>query len=283
MSELLTRSMTAVSIGAVALFCIWYGGWPFFVLIAALAGLSMLEWAAITGTTADHHMQVDLRMAGIPVAGVLAAASVVAFAGLAWLGVVLLAGTMVAVFAISAVGRGSSNPGKSGLYGLSLVKAVGPGYIGIAALALIWMRNAPDAGAMNVALVMICVWATDIGAYFAGRRIGGPKLAPKISPAKTWSGLGGGVAASMAVAGIMHFVVGGVSFATLLGLGAALAVIAQGGDLLESSIKRRFGVKDSGHILPGHGGILDRVDGVLTAASAMAFFIAVFGSGFLWL
>jgi len=281
-SDLLTRTLTAVLVGTVALFAIWYGSWVFFILIALMVGLSTLEWAAIAGTTAERHRIVDLKTVGIPVFGVLAALAAMVLTGLPWLGGVLLACTVVAVIATETV---TVNPRSAETFkaDLRLVKGLGPGYIGLAGVALIWMRDAPEHGAKNVALVMLCVWATDIGAYFAGRRIGGPKLAPSISPAKTWSGLGGGVIASMAVAGGLHIALGGHSVLLLLGAAAALAVIAQGGDLLESSLKRRFGVKDSGQILPGHGGILDRVDGLLASASVMAFFIAIFGSGTLWL
>lgn len=281
MSELVTRSLTAVLIGAVALFAIWYGSWIFFFLIAIVAGVSTLEWAAIAATTDDQHRRIDRITIGLPVVGVLLALVISFLMGVMWLGGAIIAGTVLTVAVTEAVLNRSAVP--SNEPGRSLIKGFGPGYIGLAGLALIWMRDAPEHGAMNVALVMLCVWATDIGAYFAGRRIGGPKLAPSISPAKTWSGLGGGVVASMIVAGTMHAVFGGVAVGILLVTGAALAIIAQGGDLLESSIKRRFGVKDSGHILPGHGGILDRVDGVLASASAMALFIATFGSEFLWL
>jgi phosphatidate cytidylyltransferase len=115
---------------------------------------------------------------------------------------------------------------------------------------------------------LVVVWSTDIGAYFAGRGIGGPKLSPAISPNKTWAGLGGGVAAALA---------GGYGLATvlslptpLLWLGAPMAVLAQTGDLFESWLKRRAGVKDSGRILPGHGGVLDRLDGLVPVAVAVA-------------
>jgi phosphatidate cytidylyltransferase len=125
------------------------------------------------------------------------------------------------------------------------------------------MRNAP-AGFRNVLFLVFVVWGTDIGAYLIGRLIGGPRLAPRISPGKTWSGALGGLAAAAlagAGAGYEH------PFAAAV-LALLLSVIAQAGDLLESALKRHFGVKDSGTLIPGHGGLLDRLDGVLTAAPA---------------
>ena len=125
--------------------------------------------------------------------------------------------------------------------------------------------------------LLAVVWATDIGAYFAGRGIGGPKLAPSISPNKTWAGLIGGALS----AGLVGTLAAGLtdSDATLLVVGGMiLAVVAQGGDLLESWCKRHFGVKDSSHIIPGHGGILDRVDGLLAVLPVVFLYYWVVGA-----
>ena len=123
------------------------------------------------------------------------------------------------------------------------------------------------------------IWATDIFAFFAGRTFGGPKLAPKISPNKTWSGLAGGVIASMLI-GLMSSLMfsGGVVFFVIIS--ALLSLIEQGSDLLESKIKRIFGVKDSGNIIPGHGGVLDRLDGMMLLAPTVLFLITVFSDKF---
>ncbi len=131
----------------------------------------------------------------------------------------------------------------------------------------------PDAGLFRVDLVLLVVWVTDIGGYFAGRGIGGPKLWPRVSPKKTWAGAIGGFAASLAVA-IGFSALGHGKAWPLLVLAAALSIAAQFGDLFESAVKRRFGVKDSSHIIPGHGGIMDRLDGFV-AAIVLA---AIFGS-----
>jgi phosphatidate cytidylyltransferase len=148
-------------------------------------------------------------------------------------------------------------------------------YAALAALALLWIRERADNadGLRLVLWVFIVVWSVDIGAYFAGRAIGGPKLAPSISPGKTWAGFYGGVAAATFF-GAAWALYTGLHLVLLL-LAPLFAAAAQGGDLFESWIKRRAGVKDSGRGLPGHGGVFDRVDGllpvaILTALAAMA-------------
>ena len=146
-------------------------------------------------------------------------------------------------------------------------------YTLVAALALLWIRDRVDNGIALVMWVFLIVWATDVGAYFAGRAIGGPKLAPAVSPNKTWAGFYGGVAGATVIGTIWVYLTG-LSTIFLL-LGPLFSVAAQGGDLFESWMKRRAGVKDSGTMLPGHGGVFDRLDGllpvaVLTACSALA-------------
>lgn len=136
-------------------------------------------------------------------------------------------------------------------------------YIGCGTAALLWLRGLPDAGAWLVLMLVLAVWASDIGAYLVGRLVGGPKLAPRISPGKTWSGAAGGLLAA-GLAGFSVYGVRGAAFAAVLG------IAAQGGDLLESALKRHFGVKDSGRTIPGHGGLLDRLDGMLVAAPVAA-------------
>jgi phosphatidate cytidylyltransferase len=126
--------------------------------------------------------------------------------------------------------------------------------------------------------LLLVVWTTDIGAYFAGRSIGGPKLAPRISPGKTWAGLVGGMAAAGLVGGLLT-ALAGAGFWLAAGLGALLAAVAQAGDLFESRLKRHAGVKDSGHLIPGHGGLLDRIDGLVFAAPTFALVVALMGQG----
>jgi phosphatidate cytidylyltransferase len=151
-------------------------------------------------------------------------------------------------------------------------------YLGPAFICLIALRAGP-AGLRNLLYLAAIVWAGDIGAYLAGRLIGGPRLAPRISPGKTWSGAAGGTLAAVlagAAAGFEHP-------ANAAALALVLSVIAQAGDLLESAVKRYFGAKDSGRIIPGHGGLLDRLDGVLTAApAALAWSLLIGPHAMLW-
>lgn len=146
----------------------------------------------------------------------------------------------------------------------------GAAYIAVPILCLAWVRADPAFGRETVYWLFLLVWATDTGAFLVGSTVGGPKLAPSISPAKTWSGFLGGTACAAIVGGMVGWWAGAASMAALVAASAGMGVISQGGDLAESWVKRRFGVKDTGTIMPGHGGLLDRVDGLLPAAVATA-------------
>jgi phosphatidate cytidylyltransferase len=154
---------------------------------------------------------------------------------------------------------------------------------GLAALvALLWLRHQPAYGRETILWVLICIWATDIGAYFVGRTAGGAKLAPRISPGKTWSGLIGGMAWAAVASAATGYALGLGETLHLALAGAALAVIGQAGDLLESAAKRRAGLKDSGRLIPGHGGLLDRIDGLMAVLVAVAAARLVAGDGWPW-
>ncbi|MGE5147981.1 MAG: phosphatidate cytidylyltransferase [Candidatus Eiseniibacteriota bacterium] len=148
--------------------------------------------------------------------------------------------------------------------------ALGAAYIGLPGVALVWLIAEPALGRQTVGWMVAAVSATDIGAYAAGRALGGVRLAPQVSPNKTWAGLFGGVTCAVLVGGVAAILLGLPRIWPLGLASAALAVLAQGGDLFESGVKRQFGVKDAGGIIPGHGGLLDRVDGHLAAAVAVA-------------
>jgi phosphatidate cytidylyltransferase len=146
---------------------------------------------------------------------------------------------------------------------------IGVVYAAAALLASVAVRLDPVWGFSALMFVLLIVWVTDIGGYFAGRGIGGPKLWPRVSPKKTWAGAIGGLVLSLAVAaGFAWFGVG--RLLPLLVVATALTIISQLGDLFESAVKRRFGVKDSSHIIPGHGGLLDRLDGYVFAVIGAA-------------
>ncbi len=194
----------------------------------------------------------------------------------------------------------------SGIYGTALLVAVGAcamiwewsrmtasagigekiaGYavIVFASLGFLWLRSDPAFGFLTAIWLVLVVIAADVGAYFAGRFIGGPKLAPTISPNKTISGAIGGLVLAVLVGCVVSLVSGAGSLWVIAALSLATAVASQIGDLVESSAKRRHGVKDSSNILPGHGGALDRFDGLLAAILYVAVLVALFGSSvFVW-
>ena len=147
------------------------------------------------------------------------------------------------------------------------------------AAAMLWLRDDPVAGRANVLFLLLVVWAGDIGAYLIGRWIGGPRLAPHISPGKTWSGAVGGLLAAVAAGLVAAHVLSDAATWRVVVIAAALGVVAQAGDLLESFVKRRLEVKDSGHLIPGHGGLFDRLDGVLAAAPVAAMLALTLGRG----
>ena len=151
-------------------------------------------------------------------------------------------------------------------------------YVGIPCAAFILLRQTEPAGWIAIVFILAVVWATDVAAFFGGRAIGGPKLWPRVSPKKTWSGALSGLFAAIAAGGLTAMLTRAGHPAIGMLIAIPLSIAAQAGDLLESSLKRKFDVKDSGHIIPGHGGVLDRVDGLFGAA-ALAWLIAALGLG----
>ena len=246
---LATRIVSSVLMLPPMVAAIWLGGPLFAMLIVAMAAVLIWEWHGLLAR--------DLKTPSLVAIGgtaVLVAAS--AWNGLFAIGFFGLAAVVAALVA-----------GKRGGLDLALL-GFGPIYVGLPAVALVMLRT--DFGFGATLWVFMLVWATDIGAYAFGRTIGGPKLMPRVSPNKTWAGLLGGMicAAAVGIAGVGVADLAGAPWPILALLGAALAVVAQVGDLFESAIKRRVGAKDSSRLIPGHGGVLDRVDGVLTAAPA---------------
>jgi phosphatidate cytidylyltransferase len=153
-------------------------------------------------------------------------------------------------------------------------------YVLLAGAAILWLRDDPLAGRADVLFLLLIVWAGDIGAYTTGRWLGGPRMAPRISPGKTWSGALGGLLAAIAVGVIAaHVLTGHAAAWRVAPVAAILGLVAQAGDLLESFVKRRLEVKDSSHLIPGHGGLFDRLDSVLAAAPVAALLALTLGRG----
>ncbi|MDB5738714.1 MAG: phosphatidate cytidylyltransferase [Sphingomonas bacterium] len=247
-SDLGIRTVTGIAMIVVALACLVYGQTPLWLLLSIVALVMMAEWAALI---AAPRWQMWTAITGMTLPMFLEQPHL-------------------------------DMPTASGLYGLGIAALIvaaitrngrlvaGMAYAGLPTLALMYLHDQYD-GIHLTLWTLAIVWATDIGAYFSGRTIGGPKLAPVMSPNKTWAGLIGGMIAAIAV---------GFGLALLLRLplrlaafAGVLAVAAQGGDLYESMMKRRAGVKDSGHILPGHGGAMDRLDGVVPVACIVALIV----------
>jgi len=277
--DLRVRVLSALVLAPLALAGIWFGAafWMALVLLAAL-GLTA-EWLALCAQPAPSPPALAVFFA-------VAAATLLTGAGLAQAGLAVLGGG-AAVAAIVATPPGNAEP----VWRRAALLAFGTFYIGLASVALVWLRDdagtgpgggaGTAAGRDNILFLVLVIWASDIGAYLAGRLIGGPKLAPAISPGKTWSGAAGGLVAAIA-AGIAVADTAGAATALHAGLIAAgLGLVAQGGDLLESFLKRQFRVKDSSRLIPGHGGLFDRLDGVLTAAPAAAVLALSLGRGVL--
>jgi len=261
--DLRKRALTAALLAPAAILCIWLGAeWWAALMAVAVAGLAW-EWVHLCGARAR-------AFPGAAVPAAVLAAGGFALAGWPWLAFVVLG--LGAYAGAALAGRGTVVPPNWLGFGVL--------YIGVAGVALIELRGDDAAGRGNVLFLFLVVWASDIGAYLAGRLLGGPKLLPAVSPNKTWSGALGGLAAAMAVGAGAALLVeprGAVLWAALVA--ALLGVVAQMGDLLESWIKRRFRVKDSSGLIPGHGGLLDRLDGVLAAAPVAALLGAALGPG----
>ncbi|UPY35946.1 CDP-archaeol synthase [Sediminicoccus sp. KRV36] len=260
LADLRTRVLTASIIAPAALLCIWWGGaWWSGLMLLCVAGLAW-EWVRLCGGAVTR-----LPGAWVPAFALLGAG--LALAGWPWAGLIVV-----------LLGAGLVHRLAAGLPGFWL--AFGVFYIGVAGIALLELRHDGAAGRGNVIFLFLVVWASDIGAYFTGRFLGGPKLAPAISPNKTWSGALGGVLGAMLVGVAAALALGGgSSIMAIAAVALVLGLASQSGDMFESWMKRRFGVKDSSALLPGHGGLLDRLDGVLAAAPLAALIGLAAGPG----
>nr|WP_249139641.1 phosphatidate cytidylyltransferase [Bradyrhizobium japonicum] len=239
------RVLAALVLAPLAIALAYAGGWLWALLVTLVSIGLFAEWLTVVGASS-----VALTGAGTIV--------------IATMGFCVTFGALKTAVIIGCIGGVMVMLIARGKF---VWAATGFAYASAALLASILVRKDLVNGFSALMFVLLVVWATDIGGYFAGRSIGGPKLWPRVSPKKTWAGALGGFAASLAIAA--GFAAGGIGKAVpLLLVSAVLSVVSQLGDLFESAVKRRFGVKDSSHLIPGHGGLMDRLDGFVAAILA---------------
>jgi phosphatidate cytidylyltransferase len=246
--DLAVRTVSGVVLVVIAGVALWLGGVAFWLLLMGGALTMQHEWAALVKRLERRRLSMLALMAPLSMLSPFADGP-----GFLSLGFIL-----GGAFFIASIDRGFR-------------LALGVLYCAIPVMALLYLRQQEN-GLLLAFWTMATVWATDIGAFFVGRGIGGPKIAPTISPSKTWAGLAGGMVAAMLFAIVLNAEVG-LPFVLVLA-SAPLAAVAQMGDFLESWMKRQAGVKDSGTLIPGHGGILDRVDGLVPVAPIVALLVA---------
>jgi len=259
------RIASAVVLAPIALAAVYAGGWSTVALVAVAGVLAANEWDRLSGGPGLPGTVAIMHAVIVLIASVLAGLGLYAASiGAMVVGIVAVAGY--------AAARGRT-PVWSGFGILYLI---------LPTIALIWMRGAQTGVEMLIWLLVI-VWATDIAGILAGKAFGGPKLWPRISPNKTWSGALAGVVAAAIVGAITAALREKATLGIMIPLSVALSVVSQFGDLAESAVKRYYGVKDTGTLIPGHGGILDRIDGLLLALPAAAA-IALLnkGSALIW-
>lgn len=254
-SNIFMRTISALVLAPVVLAAVYFGGVAFSVLVMVAACLMFYEWDKMWNLSGRFY--VVLSSAIVCLSLYLAMQRIYEdSAEIVFLGLLIL---------LLGFAKSQNN---------SIWQPIGILYIFLPCFSLIWLRN--EAGLELTLWLLVCVWATDIGAYIAGKIIGGPKIAPSISPSKTWAGLVGGIVSSVgATALLLHYSYAPINTAPLV-LASLVTVVAQAGDFFESWMKRKSGVKDSGSIIPGHGGILDRVDGLLAASVFIAALYYIF-------
>lgn len=250
-ASLVKRIVSAAVLAPLVLGIVYVGEWPYVALLFAVAMVLSAEWTKLCRGAGFDRVFVVLAAAS----GAAAILSALGWMAAAW--GAILAGGLLVCLAQWVRREGAAWP------------LLGVFYICIPVLSLVWLRFEPFFGLELILWLLAIIWATDTAAYLVGSRVGGPKLAPRISPNKTISGSLGGLAAAAAIGGALAHLYDLELVEMILG-SVAFSVVAQIGDLFESAIKRHFKVKDSGDLIPGHGGLFDRIDSLLFGATVMA-------------
>lgn len=246
------RVLSGVVLAAVALLATHIGGVAFQVVVASAALLLVWEWDRLVGGSGFGLVPAVLAVFGMAALVAMNAGAIVVTAFM------VIAGAVLAALIAWWTRR-------------SWAWAVaGSTLVAVAAVAAVWLRAEPESGRIVVLWLFAVIWSTDSGAYSAGRIVGGPPLAPRVSPRKTWAGLIGGTAAGSMIGAGFAAVSGVGPFWALIVLSSCVSLVGQGGDLLISRIKRHFHVKDTGRLIPGHGGILDRLDSTVASLPVVA-------------
>jgi len=255
-ADLKARTISAIGAAAVGLTLVWLGGVWVMGLIALVCGAMIWEFRSIT-LHGGGACGFDVTFLLSGVAGGVVVAQLWSWpAGIVWLVWSLVAGAGADLMAGQRRAMG---------WGVA-----GGAYIGAAGIGFLYLRALEPHGFATALWIFLVVAAADVGGYFAGRLIGGPKLWPRVSPKKTWAGTAGGVVLAVGLGGLFSWATTGTYFLQVCAVSAGAAVLSQGGDLAGSALKRHFGVKDSGRLLPGHGGALDRFDGLVAAVLVVA-------------
>lgn len=253
--ELAVRVASALVLAAATLALTTIGRIPFAILVVAVAAVLIWEWGRLVRRT-------NIDAATLVGLGGVSLAIGLAVAGSGWAGLIAIGITAVAIYVLAGPGDG-------------VASALGALYAGLPALVLVLLHGSTPAGELVVVFLLLVVWATDTGAFMVGRTVGGPKLWVAVSPNKTWSGLLGGAAAGALMALVYATWISSPSPGRVVLLAIGLAIASQLGDLCESALKRAYGVKDTSHLIPGHGGFMDRVDSLVFAVLAAGLWCGV--------
>ena len=251
LSELPLRVVSALVLATVAIAATFLSPWTFLALVILASFAVAWEWGRLV-RSASFDAAAIMQMVSVAAAAILVALGRIDLALLVF---------VLAIGIVAALGRPASR---------AVWSAVGVVYVALPVAALVWLRGDEALGAVAILFVLVVAWTTDTVSYVAGRLLGGPKLAPSISPKKTWSGFLIGTLAPALIGYAFAAAIGDTSAWALGAVAVLLALACQLGDLFESAVKRHFGTKDMSQLIPGHGGLLDRLDGFLLAAVVAA-------------